>query len=613
MMTDMATAASGSRSARTLGTIRGILPYLWPEGEWKLRLRVVVALGLLVLGRVLALGVPYCYARIVQHLSPQVSPVVLVPVALIAGYGVLQFFSHVLDVVRDSVFTPVALRMTRRLVRRGVQHMHALSLRFHLDRQTGALIRSVERGTEAVAQISRIVLFNILPSVIDTVLTLGVIWHLFGFAYVGVILAALVIYSTVTLRYTQMRIGIRRARNEAISEANHRLVDSLLNYETVKYFGAERFEDRRIDDAQERLEVASVRLQDSTNALFSSQNFIISLAATIVMVLAGHDVTTHRIDVGHFVMVNTYLMALYGSLTSIGWIYASWRSSRVDLEHLLDLLALEPDISDPARPVPLISSLHEVGAAEVVFDHVGFGYSDARMILRDVSFRVLAGTSLAIVGPTGAGKSTIARLLFRSYDVSSGAVRIDETDVRAFGQSDLHAAIGVVPQDTVLFNETVGYNIRYGRLDATKEEIEEAARKAQIHDFIASLPEGYETKVGERGLKLSGGEKQRIAIARVILKDPRILLLDEATSALDTRTEREIHGALSALSRARTTITVAHRLSTVQECDQILVLQQGRVVERGTHADLLALGGHYAAMWAAQIPEMGEKLPEAVV
>jgi ATP-binding cassette, subfamily B, heavy metal transporter len=596
------------RKAPLLETVRAVLPYLWPrgsaQGDRETRLRVVGALGLLLAGRGLTVLVPFLYAAVVGRLTHSAAAV---PVALIVGYGLLQCVSHGMDTLREWVFTPVSLRIARNLTRHAVRHVHDLSLRFHLDRQTGGLTRAVERGSDAIGQISRIVLFNVLPSVLDTVLTIAVVWRLFGWRYVVVIVMALTIYCAVTLRVTQARIGLRRARNDANTAAQHRLVDSLLNYETVKYFGAEAFEDARVDAAQARLEMASRKLQRSSAALSTAQNVIIASATAVIMLMAAHGIADGRFGVGRFVLVNTYLIALYEALTSLGWVYAALRSARVDLEQMVALLDETPEIADAEGARILPAHLDEAGPAAIRFEHVSFGYDAKRPILTDVSFAAEPGASIALVGETGAGKSTIGRLLFRSYDPVSGAILIDGQSIRGLSQASLRAAIGVVPQDTVLFNDTIGFNIAYGRPDTDVADIEHAARLARVHDFIATLPDGYDTLVGERGLKLSGGEKQRIAIARVILKDPRILLLDEATSALDTRTERAILGALRDLSRARTTITIAHRLSSVRHCDEILVLDRGRVVERGTHGALLAAGGRYASMWLAQDMEEAER------
>jgi ATP-binding cassette subfamily B protein len=477
--------------------------------------------------------------------------------------------------------------------------MHKLSLRFHLDRRTGGVTRAIERGTEAVETLLRM-LMSLSPTILQALLVMGVIWRLFNWTYVLMIALMITAYIVFTVRFTSWRLGIRRRMNDTNTEASGRALDSLLNYETVKYFGNEEHEARRYDNAQARYEKAAMKTQYSLGVLNFGQAAIIAISLAAIMLLGGHDVEVGRITVGEFVMVNTYLLQLYGPLNFLGSVYSGIRTALVDLEHMLSLTEEVVEVADPASPLPIATRLADSAPAQVAFRDVHFGYRPEREILHGVSFDVQPGHKVAIVGSTGAGKSTISRLLFRFYDTWSGAVLVDGHDVRSYRQADLRAAIGVVPQDTVLFNDSIGYNIAYGRLGATPEQVEEAARLAQIHDFIMTLPEGYETQVGERGLKLSGGEKQRVAIARTILKDPRVLVLDEATSALDTHTEKEIQVALKTVSAHRTTLVIAHRLSTIVDADEILVMGQGLVVERGTHAQLLAAQGQYAAMWAAQ-------------
>ncbi|MDG6094458.1 ABC transporter ATP-binding protein/permease [Acetobacter sp. AN02] len=582
-------------------TISRLLPYLWPDNAPWMRARLVLALLMIVVGKLVAIFVPFLYSRIVDRLghAGYAAGVATVPVALILGYGLVRISAAAFNEWRDSVFAPVRYRVARVAAMRSFRHMHGLSLRFHLDRRTGGVTRAIERGTEAIETLLRMALV-IFPTLLEALIVTIVIWWLFDLRYAAIILVAVGIYIVFTLKFTSWRIGIRRRMNESNSEATGKALDSLLNYETVKYFGNEEHEAGRYDEAQARYERAAVRTQYSLSALNFGQAAIIALAVTVIMLLAGHDVSVGKLTIGKFVLINTYLMQLYMPLNFLGSVYSSIRTALVDLEHMFGLLEENQEIRDPESPVPMKATLAEAKAAEIRFEDVHFGYTKAREILRGVSFDVPAGGMLAIVGPTGAGKSTISRLLFRYYDVWSGRVLVDGTDVRDLQQSDLRAAIGVVPQDTVLFNETIGYNIAYGRLGSTQEKVENAARLAQIHDFIMSLPDGYQTRVGERGLKLSGGEKQRVAIARTILKDPRILLLDEATSALDTHTEREIQQALRAVSAERTTLVIAHRLSTVVDADQILVLAGGQVQERGNHAELIALGGLYANMWASQ-------------
>lgn len=600
------------RPSRPAGlTLSRLLPYLWPRNDPGLRLRVIAVLLLMVLAKVVTIAVPWLYSRIIDHLSRPDS-VVTVPVLLIVGYGLVRIMSSAFNELRDMVFAPVRYRVARDAAMRSFVHMHELSLRFHMDRRTGGVTRAIERGTEAVETLLRMGLI-IVPTLLEAFMVIGLIWIVFDWRYAGMILLAVIAYVVFTFAFTSWRIGIRRRMNDINSEATDKALDSLLNYETVKYFGNEAHEARRYGDAQTRYARAATQTQYTLGLLNFGQAAIIGTALMLIMLLAGADVSAGRLSVGRFVLVNTYLLQLYAPLNFLGSIYSSIRNALVDLEHMFGLLEETVEVADPAHPLPIAARLHDAAPVSVAFRDVHFGYRPDREILHGVSFSAAPGTLVAIVGPTGAGKSTISRLLFRFYDVWSGHVMIDGHDVRAYRQADLRAAIGVVPQDTVLFNDTIGYNIAYGRLGATQEEIEHAARLAQVHDFIVSLPDGYGTRVGERGLKLSGGEKQRVAIARTILKDPRLLILDEATSALDTHTEREIQSALRAVSAERTTVVIAHRLSTVVDADEILVLADGRVQERGRHADLVAKGGLYAAMWAAQdagMDDSAQTVPE---
>jgi ATP-binding cassette subfamily B protein len=487
------------------------------------------------------------------------------------------------------------------------RHMHRLSLRFHLDRQTGGLSRSIERGTTGIEQVLRLAVFNIIPTLFEVLLVTLILWKLFDWRFAAVTLTAVALYLGFTMGFTNWRVKFRRTMNETDSDARTKAIDSLLNYETVKYFGNEAHEANRYDGALARYERAAVKSSVTLNMLNLGQATIIAFGLALVMLMAAQGVKDGSMTVGKFVLVNTYLMQLYQPLNFIGFVYREIKQGLVDMEQMFRLLATNAEIKDRPHAIKLPAT-HE--AAEVAFDHVVFGYRPDRMILRDVSFVVPPGQTLAIVGPTGAGKSTINRLLFRFYDVQEGSVRVDGHDVRDLAQDSLRAAIGVVPQDTVLFNDTIYYNIAYGRPGASEEEIIAAAKLAQVHDFVQRLPDGYKTRVGERGLKLSGGEKQRVAIARTILKNPRILILDEATSALDTGTEQEIQQALRSLKHNRTTLTIAHRLSTVTDADQIVVLDQGQVAERGTHHELLAAGGMYARMWALQAEQQDQ--PESI-
>jgi ATP-binding cassette subfamily B protein len=501
------------------------------------------------------------------------------------------------------VFAAVQQRTVRAVALKTFQHMHRLSLRFHLDRQTGRLSRAIERGTTGIESVLRLAIFNIIPTILELLMVTVILWRLFDWRFAAVTFIAVVLYMGFTLSFTNWRIRFRRAMNETDSEAQSRAVDSLLNYETVKYFGNEAHEARRFDDSLARYEHAAVRSQVTLNMLNLGQAAIIAIGLAVVMLMAAQGVQNGTLTVGRFVLVNTYLMQLYQPLNFLGFVYREIKQGLVDMEQMFRLMDVAQEVADRPGAVSLARRLSEGQAGSVVFEDVRFGYRPDREILKGVSFTVPAGAKLAIVGPTGAGKSTISRLLFRFYDVIGGRVLIDGTDVRDLTQDSLRAAVGVVPQDTVLFNDTIGYNIAYGRPGATPAEIEQAARLAQVHDFVQRLPDGYATRVGERGLKLSGGEKQRVAIARAILKDPRILILDEATSALDTRTELEIAAALRAVSANRTTLVIAHRLSTVVDADEIIVLDDGRIVERGTHVGLLIANGLYARMWALQAAE----------
>ncbi len=529
--------------------------------------------------------------------------------ALILGYGLLRVASAGFGELRDAVFRrAVQQRTTRRVALDTFRHMHGLSLRFHLDRQTGGVSRAIERGVTGIQQVLRLAVFNLLPTLFEVVMVTGTIWYLFDWRYAAVTFGAVASYIGFTVVFTSWRVKYRRQMNEVDSEANTKALDSLLNYETVKYFGNEGHEASRYDNALARYETAAVRTQVTLNMLNIGQAFIIAAGLALIMLMAGRGVVQGQMTVGKFVLVNTYLMQLYQPLNFLGFVYASIKQGIVDMEQMFRLLSVDQEIADAPGSSPLPPTQAWPDAGSVVFEDVRFGYRADREILHGVSFSVPPGGKLAIVGATGAGKSTMSRLLFRFYDVTGGRVLIDGRDIRDVTQASLRAAIGVVPQDTVLFNDTIRYNIAYGRVGASQAEVEHAARQAQVHDFVLRLPDGYDTMVGERGLKLSGGEKQRVAIARTILKDPRILILDEATSALDTRTEMEIGTALRNAAANRTTIVIAHRLSTVVDADEIIVLSDGQVLERGTHASLLAADGAYASMWQLQADETMEEL-----
>ena len=593
-------------------TIKTLLPYLWPSGETGLRVRVVIAMALLIAAKATNVSVPIFYKQAVDILTTgsAVPVAISVPVALIIGYGLCRVSALAFGELRDAVFTRVAQRAIRMAGLKTFRHLHHLSLRFHLDRKTGGVARAVERGTAGIEFLLRFMLFNVLPTILEVVLVCGILWHLYGVTYAALTFVILVIYVVWTLGITEWRIKFRRTMNETDSEANTKAIDSLLNFETVKYFGNEDHEAARFDHALQRHERAAVQSGTSLALLNIGQGLIISIGVTIAMIMAGFGVADGTMTIGDFVLINSYLIQVFMPLNFLGFVYREIKRSLTDMEAMFELLREPSEIAD----IPGASALRN-GPGEVVFDSVSFSYDPRRAILKNVSFTVPAGKKLAIVGPSGSGKSTISRILYRFYDVGAGHVRIDGDDIARVTQKSLRAAIGIVPQDTVLFNDSVYYNIAYGNPQASPAEVEAAARMASIHDFIMSLPDGYQTAVGERGLKLSGGEKQRVAIARTILKNPRILVFDEATSALDSRTEQDILNAFAVVSKNRTTLTIAHRLSTVIDADEILVLQDGEIVENGTHTALLAKNGIYADMWNRQLEarEAAEKLNELAV
>lgn len=589
--------ARGQGAAADWSTIRALLPSLWPEGEPGLRLRVVVAMLLLALAKAVTVTVPLIYKHAVDALSqhPGAGMVVAVPFGLLLAYGVARVLAGTFGEVRDIVFVKVAQRAIRTTGLDVFRHLHRLGLRFHLDRQTGGVTRAIERGTKAIEFLLHFLLFSILPTLLEIAMVTAVLWGLYDSGFALITVGTIAVYIAFTFAVTEWRTKFRRRMNETESEAAAKAIDSLLNFETVKYFCNEAHEAGRYDSSLRTYETAATKSKVSLSLLNIGQGAIIAVGLTLVMVEAAKGVAAGRMTVGDFVLVNSYLVQLYMPLNFLGAVYREIRQSLTDLEAMFRLLREPAEIKDAADAGDLV-----VYGGEIRFEDVCFGYESNRQILGGVSFTVPAGRTLAIVGASGAGKSTISRLLFRFYEVGSGAIQIDGQDIRAVTQDSLRAAIGIVPQDTVLFNDTIRYNIAYGRPAAGPDEIEEAARLARIHDFIVSLPQGYDTKVGERGLKLSGGEKQRVAIARTILKRPAILVFDEATSALDTQTEKEIQVSLREVSRNRTTLIIAHRLSTVVDADEILVLDRGLVVERGRHAALLAADGRYAQMWRRQ-------------
>jgi ATP-binding cassette subfamily B protein len=581
--------------------LAGLLPYLWPADRPDLKTRVAVAVVFLVLAKLATVTVPLVLKQAVDALTPggaaqsAAGIALALPLGLLLAYGAVRVTALAFGELRDSLFSSVEQNAVRRAALATFRHLHALSLRFHMERQTGGLSRAIDRGTKGIEFLLHFATFNVIPTLIEIALACGILWVMFDWRFAAIPFVTIAGYVVFTFKVTEWRIEIRKRMNDADNDANTKAIDSLLNFETVKYFGNEDHEARRFDSALKTYEAASVKSRNSLSVLNTGQSLIIAVGITLLMILAAQGVVAGTMTVGDFVMVNAYLLQLAMPLNFLGTVYREIKQSLIDLETMFRLLHSDAEVRDVAAAPPLALT-----RGEIVFDNVSFGYDPRRPILKGVSFTLRAGNTVAIVGPSGAGKSTISRILFRFYDVLDGAVHIDGQDIRAVTQASLRAAIGIVPQDTVLFNDTIGYNIRYGRPEASDDEMREAARLARIDDFVRGLPDGYDTMVGERGLKLSGGEKQRVAIARTILKGPKILLFDEATSALDTKTEREIQKSLREVSRDRTTLVIAHRLSTVVEADEILVLEQGRVVERGRHEALLGRGGIYAQMWARQ-------------
>ena len=572
-----------------LKTIAALLPYLW-----EFKVRVVLALSLLVLAKLANVSVPLVLKEIVDALDQARAELVL-PVFLLLSYGVLRLCSTLFGELRDAIFAKVTQRAIRRIANKVFSHLHSLSLRFHLERQTGGVSRDIERGTRGISFLLNFMLFNILPTLLEIVLVLIILINQYDIWFAIIIVLTLLAYIALTLIVTEWRMIFRRTMNNMDSKANTQAIDSLLNYETVKYFGNEFWEARRYDEHLQSWEKAAIRNQTSLAALNAGQSAIIAIGVTLLMLLAADQVIDGRMTLGDLVLINAFMLQLYMPLHFLGFVYREIKHSLADMERMFTLLEENKEIQDKPD-----ARILDVKNAAIHFNHINFSYEPNRQILFDVSFDIPAGKNIAVVGHSGSGKSTLARLLFRFYDVQSGCILINDQDIRDVTQQSLRSAMGIVPQDTVLFNDSIYYNIAYGRPDATADEVYAAARSAHIDDFIESLPDKYATIVGERGLKLSGGEKQRVAIARTILKNPVMLIFDEATSALDSHSEKRIQVELKRIARNRTTLTIAHRLSTIADADQILVMDHGRIIERGTHQQLLAMKGNYARMWELQ-------------
>ena len=591
--------AQGARN--DWATLRTLFPYLWVY-KW----RVLAALGALIGAKMANVGVPLVLKELIDSLAIDLAhphALMALPVGVLAAYGLLRLSTTVFTELREFLFARVTQRAVRTIALKVFRHLHALSLRFHLNRQTGGMTRDIERGTRGVTSLISYSLFNVLPTLVEITLVLGYLVFNYDIWFSIITAVALVSYITFTVVVTEWRTHFRRTMNDLESKASTRAIDSLLNYETVKYFGNEDYEAQRYDQGLQRYENAAVRSQTSLSFLNTGQSLIIATAVTLILWRATEGVIAGTMSLGDLVLVNTFMVQLYIPLNFLGVIYREIKQSLADMERLFGLLDQNREVADSPTARPLVTK-----GAEVAFSHVEFSYETKRQILFDVDFTIPAGTTTAVVGHSGSGKSTLSRLLFRFYDVNGGAIRIDGQDLRDVTQQSLRAAIGIVPQDTVLFNDTIEYNIAYGRPGASFEDIVAAARAASIHDFIESLPDGYQSMVGERGLKLSGGEKQRVAIARALLKDPAILIFDEATSALDSRAEQAIQAQLKEIARNRTTLVIAHRLSTIADAQQIIVLDHGRIVERGTHASLLAARGLYAQMWERQLARPDEEV-----
>ena len=587
------------KQGKYIKTFKLLLPYLWPKKRRDLKTRVSFAVIALVLAKIANVTTPLILGASVNsltELSSGINLFMLVPVALIIGYGIARIITFAFVEIRDALFSKVSQHSIRQISLNIFKHVHSLSLQFHLNRQTGALAKFIDRGTKGIDFLLRYVLFNIVPTFFEIFLVSGILFYLYGPWYAVITLTTVTIYSYLTFQITEWRNEFRRKMNQADNDVNTKMIDSLLNFETVKYFNNEQFEFKRLDKSLEEYEIAANKTRHALSLLNVSQTLVIMTGITIMLVMSAYGIKNGDIDVGGFVVINAYMLQLYQPLSFLGSVYREIRQALTDMENMFSLLDISPAIRNTLNKLP------QSNIAEIKFDNVSFDYDVRRTIINNISFTVPNGKKVAIVGPTGAGKSTISRLLFKFYEPKSGGIYINNVNTNTISQESLREIIGVVPQDTVLFNDTIYYNIAYGKAGSTKEEVISAAKNADIHDFISILPDGYETIVGERGLKLSGGEKQRVAIARTILKNPKIFFFDEATSALDTSTEKEIQKNLENVSKNKTTLIIAHRLSTAANADNIIVLDGGAIVEQGTHESLLAQKGKYFEMWGKQKP-----------